>query len=103
MTFEEFDLKLCNMTSDGSFSFGFNWLDYVENRVTPEIISSHMDDLMEIYKDIDNRGTLIDIGSGSGLSSLCFRKLGFNSVHSVDMDPHSITAAKVLILTKLPI
>lgn len=84
------------MTPDGNFSFGFNWLDYVERRVTPEIISSHQDDLLEIYKDIPTRGKLIDIGSGSGLSSLCFRRLGFESVYSVDLDPHSITAATLL-------
>lgn len=96
MTYDEFRSRLTNMTATGDFSFGFNWLDYVNSRVDEEIINSHQNDLFRIYSNIPTRGNLIDIGCGSGLSSLCFRRLGFNSVTSIDYDPHSIKASTLM-------
>lgn len=95
MTFEEFKQHLTNLTPDGDFSFGFNWLDYVKTRMNDDIINKHISNLQKIYggTGIDFRGkSVYDIGSGSGLSSLSFAKLGCNKILSVDVDPYSVEA-----------
>jgi 2-polyprenyl-3-methyl-5-hydroxy-6-metoxy-1,4-benzoquinol methylase len=94
VNWNEFESALVNLKEDGNFSFGFNWIDYAKNRLNEAIISQHLSDLAQIYNEIDNRGALLDLGSGSGLSSLCFLRLGFNSVTSVDLDPYSIEAGE---------
>ena len=96
MNWTEFESALVNLKEDGNFSFGFNWVDYAKNRVDETIINQHLRDLQEIYGSIEKRGSLLDLGSGSGLSSLCFLKLRFSSVLSVDLDPFSIEAGQLL-------
>ena len=95
MTFEEFKQHLTNLTPDGNFSFGFNWLDYVKTRMNDDIINKHVDNLKKVYGDtgIDFKDkSVYDIGSGSGLSSVSFAKLGCSKILSVDVDPYSVEA-----------
>lgn len=99
VTFDEFK-KLCtNLTDSGEFSFGYNWLDYVNTKVDENIISTHVTDLRNIYNHFDyslEGKSVIDIGCGSGLSSLSFAKLGCSKIHSLDFDPYSVKATNVM-------
>jgi 2-polyprenyl-3-methyl-5-hydroxy-6-metoxy-1,4-benzoquinol methylase len=104
ITLEEFKSHLTNMTddgiyirTDGEFSFGFNWYDYVKNRMNEDIIAMHMNNLRELYSQIgvDLQGkSVFDIGCGSGLSSLSFARLGCTKVTSLDIDEYSIKATQ---------
>ena len=95
MNWSEFENALKNLKDDGEFSFGFNWVDYARYRIDENIINQHQSDLSAIYHSFNNRGSVLDLGSGSGLSSLCFLRLGFQNVKSVDLDPYSIEAGKI--------
>jgi 2-polyprenyl-3-methyl-5-hydroxy-6-metoxy-1,4-benzoquinol methylase len=79
-----------------TFSFGKNWKDFlatVDDRV-----------IVEAGKDIEDwlgteniRGkSIVDIGSGSGLSSLCMYNRGCRRLVSFDYDPQSVEATKLL-------
>ena len=104
ITFEDFKDHLTNMDvngvivrQDGEFSFGFNWLDYVKTRMDENIIGMHMSNLKGIYEQIDynlTNKTLLDIGCGSGLSSISFARLGCNRITSIDIDEYSIQASR---------
>lgn len=104
ITLEEFTSHLSNMTEDGihfrddgEFSFGFNWYDYVQNRMNEDIISMHMNNLKSLYDEIGvslEGKTVFDIGCGSGLSSLSFARLGCSKVTSMDIDSHSVMATE---------
>lgn len=79
-----------------SFSFGANWQEYLGNLREADINKAvqsfvkftHLNDL----KDFD----FLDLGSGSGLSSLVALKLGARRVLSIDVDPHSVAATNSL-------
>ena len=104
ISLEEFKTHLTNLTAegihvrdDGEFSFGFNWHDYVQNRMDEDIISMHMNNLKSLYDEIGislEGKTVFDIGCGSGLSSLSFARLGCNKVTSMDIDQHSVMATQ---------
>jgi 2-polyprenyl-3-methyl-5-hydroxy-6-metoxy-1,4-benzoquinol methylase len=100
MNIDDLKSKVPNLKENGIFSFGFNWESYVEMIMNDEIIERHKNDLDKIYKsfnldikDLD----IIDIGSGSGLSSVCFERLGAKTITSIDVDKHSYNAT---LLTK---
>lgn len=104
VSLDEFKKYLSNMTSDGvqvredgEFSFGFNWLDYVKNRMNEEIIDLHQTNLKGLYDRIgvDLKGkSVFDIGCGSGLSSLSFARLGCSKITSLDIDNFSVQATQ---------
>jgi 2-polyprenyl-6-hydroxyphenyl methylase/3-demethylubiquinone-9 3-methyltransferase len=79
-----------------TFSFGKNWKDFLAT------VDDHV--VVEAGKDIEDwlgteniRGkSIVDIGSGSGLSSLCMYQRGCRRLVSFDYDPHSVEATKVL-------
>jgi SAM-dependent methyltransferase len=76
-----------------TFSFGRNWEDYVD-QVTGDDVASAMADIVEWLGQNAVRGkTVLDIGCGSGIHSLAFRRLGAHSVRSFDYDSHSVDAA----------
>ena len=88
-----------NATGKVTFSFGENWRDYLTN-VSAEEIDSAMKDIcsrLEIdsaeNKPLGGK-TVVDIGSGSGIHSLAFHRLGVEHLTSVDVDPHSVTATE---------
>jgi 2-polyprenyl-6-hydroxyphenyl methylase/3-demethylubiquinone-9 3-methyltransferase len=99
ITFEEFQTMCTNLTNSGEFSFGYNWLDYVNTRIDENIISTHVIDLKNTYDhfnfDLDQK-TVLDIGCGSGLSSLSFARLGCKKILSLDVDPFSVQATKLI-------
>jgi 2-polyprenyl-3-methyl-5-hydroxy-6-metoxy-1,4-benzoquinol methylase len=104
ITLDEFKSHLSNMTddgihirTDGEFSFGFNWYDYVKNRMDENIIAMHMNNLRDLYSQLDINLTdksIFDIGCGSGLSSLSFARLGCTKISSLDIDEFSIKATQ---------
>lgn len=77
------------------FEFGNNWRDYIST-LTENKINKSKQDLCNLLK-INNLSekTFLDIGSGSGLSSLVARKLGAK-VTSFDYDPNSVIATQNL-------
>jgi 2-polyprenyl-6-hydroxyphenyl methylase/3-demethylubiquinone-9 3-methyltransferase len=98
MTFDDFKNHLSNLPSDGNFTFGKNWLDYVRTRVTPEIVQSHVQDLIKLYKSVglDVTGkSVIDVGCGSGLSSLSFALMHSARLLSIDIDQGSVDATRL--------
>ena len=104
ITLDEFKSHLSNMTDegihfrdDGEFSFGFNWFDYVKNRMNEDIIAMHMNNLQDLYQQIDvslQGKSVFDIGCGSGLSSLSFARLGCTKITSLDIDEFSVKATQ---------
>lgn len=84
-----------NRQDSPRFEFGKNWLEFVEH-VDEARISSSVEALKE-YLGLDSlQGkTFLDIGCGSGLSSLAARRLGAK-VHSLDVDANSVACTKRL-------
>jgi SAM-dependent methyltransferase len=71
------------------FEFGRNWRRFLSS-LTEEKIQNAVDSLTSMMETSDLRGLrLLDIGCGSGLSSLAARRLGAR-VHSFDYDPESV-------------
>jgi len=78
------------------FSFGANWESFVNKALTPERIDEAVDSLRTFFGVNDFEGqTFLDIGCGSGLSSLAARKLGAK-VHSFDFDSLSVACTMEL-------
>lgn len=104
VSLEEFKTYLTNMIEagdgvtirdDGEFSFGFNWVDYVKTRMSEDIISMHQTNLKSLYDSIGislEGKSVFDIGSGSGLSSISFARLGASTITSMDIDSFSVEA-----------
>lgn len=77
------------------FGFGDNWLKFVTN-LKKEQVTEAQESLQKLLGRSDLSGlTFLDIGSGSGLSSLVARKLGA-SVHAFDFDPDSVACTQSL-------
>lgn len=77
------------------FEFGKNWERFLavldEDRIATAEASLRK---MLQVEDLSRR-SFLDIGCGSGLFSLCARRLGAR-VHSFDFDPHSVACAREL-------
>lgn len=72
------------------FEFGKNWEALVA-RVTPEHLEAAMRDIARFMRRSSLDGmSFLDIGCGSGLTSLAAFKLGAASVVSVDIDPRNV-------------
>lgn len=83
------------MGEEITFSFGRNWSDYVST-VTDADIDSAISDIRTWLGPAVEGKSIVDIGSGSGIHSLAFHRLGASSVLSIDVDPHSVSASKTL-------
>jgi SAM-dependent methyltransferase len=78
------------------FSFGRNWLKLLE-RLDDETIELAEESLRRSFGGASlEREAFLDLGSGSGLFSLCALRLGAGTVVSVDVDPNSIACAEML-------
>lgn len=77
------------------FQFGENWKDFLSHIDESRIVESDksLKDFLEV-EDLTGK-SFIDVGSGSGLSSLSARRLGAE-ILSFDYDPHSVACTKEL-------
>jgi 2-polyprenyl-6-hydroxyphenyl methylase/3-demethylubiquinone-9 3-methyltransferase len=75
-------------TVEVRFPFGRNWQRFLEV-VGEEHIAAARGSLERMTGPLAGL-TFLDIGSGSGLSSLSAVRLGASRVHSFDFDPHSV-------------
>lgn len=86
MTFAE------EVRSGERFEFGQNWRRFLSS-VTEQRIQNAVNSMAAVLRTADLRGLrLLDIGCGSGLSSIAARRLGAR-VHSFDYDPQSVACA----------
>jgi len=77
------------------FEFGKNWSRFLTT-LDDQRIGEAQRAIVEMLELSDLTGKrFLDIGSGSGLSSLAARRLGA-SVHSFDYDPHSVACTNEL-------
>jgi len=79
-----------------TFSFGKNWTNYLDTVSDSEVESAEQDIMTWLGKSSVTDRTVIDIGSGSGIHSLAFYRLGAKVVHSYDYDRNSVHATKTL-------
>lgn len=79
-----------------SFSFGKNWISYLKSMPQQAIDDAQRDIERMLGRDFVRGKRVIDVGSGSGIHSLAFHKLGAKSVASFDVDPFSVEATRSL-------
>ncbi len=83
------------VTSGERFEFGKNWAAFL-SVLDEERIAQSEDSLRSTLKVDDLAGSsFLDIGSGSGLSSLAARRLGAR-VHALDFDTNSVACTREL-------
>lgn len=75
------------------FEFGRNWQRFLRS-VNDERVAAAEQALSAMLRDIRGK-TFLDIGCGSGLSSLAAHRLGAR-VHSFDYDPQSVACTREL-------
>src|SRR5882724_12932471 len=80
---------------DGRFSFGDNWSSFLAHIDEGRIAEAEKSLQWLLGRQRLNGLRFLDIGSGSGLSSLAARRLGA-SVHSFDYDPASVGCTREL-------
>ena len=78
-----------------SFSFGRNWNRYVRTVDDAKIAGAVEDIRARLGTGVRGK-CVVDVGCGSGIHSLAFRRLGASRVVSFDADPHSVTATTTL-------
>jgi len=77
------------------FEFGKNWSSFL-NTVNEDNINNAQISFLKVVGEYQLNGkSFLDIGSGSGLSSLVAKRLGAN-VFSFDYDPNSVNSTKIL-------
>jgi 2-polyprenyl-6-hydroxyphenyl methylase/3-demethylubiquinone-9 3-methyltransferase len=82
-------------TREQRFAFGVNWSRFLDT-ITDERIKGAEKALKDMLQIVNlTEKNFLDIGSGSGLSSLAARRLGAR-VHSFDFDPMSVSCTKEL-------
>ena len=75
-----------------TFSFGENWRDFL-TRTDETDIQQAANDIEDWMGQSNVKGKrVIDIGSGSGIHSLIFYKMGAKEIISFDYDPNSVQA-----------
>jgi 2-polyprenyl-3-methyl-5-hydroxy-6-metoxy-1,4-benzoquinol methylase len=79
------------------FTFGANWLDYIENSLDKKKIEDGLNSIrnMLTMEDLSNK-TFLDVGCGSGLFSLAACLLNAKHVFSFDYDLNSVIATEKL-------
>lgn len=86
------------MTKDTErFAFGSNWIKFIDTYLDEEAVVSAEKDFCDLLKLTSLEGlSFIDIGSGSGLSSLVAYRLNASKIVSFDFDIESVQATKRL-------
>ena len=80
--------------SPPAFAFGENWSRFLTSLSDKQIEQSIRSVSALVGRDLLDK-TFLDIGSGSGLSSLAARRLGAR-VYSFDYDPQSVACTQEL-------
>lgn len=80
---------------DDAFEFGQNWQRYIGSYLNEERLAIAKESLFDLLGDLSGK-TFIDIGTGSGLFSLCAYQSGAARVVSIDVDPNSVAATRDL-------
>lgn len=84
------------MDTNITFSFGQNWLNYLKT-LTPEMIEEAAKDFdYWLGKDFIKDKRVLDVGSGSGLSSFCIHSRECKELVSFDVDPKSVEATSTM-------
>lgn len=81
------------------FEFGKNWTTFVHHHMTEDTIRQAQRTLCRVLgrEDMSLSGlSFLDIGCGSGLSSLAAWRAGASPIVSFDYDPHSVAATREL-------
>ena len=90
--------SLADLPTQEQFSFGKNWKQFIEKgRLSAAGLLSSVRELRRCAGGFGfEKLKVLDLGCGSGLSSLAFRLLGAESVLSADLQPASLEAARQL-------
>src|SRR5690349_21262868 len=89
--------RVGRVSSEIRFGFGENWRDFVANSVSPARVEAAVAGLRRICRSADLTGKVfLDIGCGSGLSSLAACVLGARRVVAFDFDENSVAASTAL-------
>jgi 2-polyprenyl-6-hydroxyphenyl methylase/3-demethylubiquinone-9 3-methyltransferase len=76
------------------FDFGANWISFIKG-ISDAQVAEAVRSMKRLFPDGELRGkSFLDIGSGSGLSMLAALKLGANEAIGIDLDEHSVEAAR---------
>ncbi|HEU4780031.1 MAG TPA: class I SAM-dependent methyltransferase [Steroidobacteraceae bacterium] len=88
--------EFVNEVADGErFEFGSNWAKFLR-RLDDGRITESINAICNAFRGFEFRGkSVLDIGSGSGVSSLAFRRLDA-VVTSFDFDPNSVACTQEL-------
>ena len=90
------------MGSHQSFRFGENWQSFVGGVTEAHIVEAE-NGLRRLFPDDALRGArVLDVGCGSGLSACAACRLGAAHVEAIDLDPHSVEAARALLTRFAP-
>jgi 2-polyprenyl-3-methyl-5-hydroxy-6-metoxy-1,4-benzoquinol methylase len=83
--------------TDATFSFGKNWQDYLKTAFSPERVDISKQYILD-FLGLDSLAGkyFLDVGSGSGLSSLAALEAGAARVVSFDVDPQSVATTQKL-------
>lgn len=76
---------------DMRFGFGKNWADFIDKRLSPEVIAASKSHMSCLLRTGDLSGKVfLDIGSGSGIHSLAALQMGAERIISFDYDADSV-------------
>jgi len=89
------DLHKAEVDRGERFAFGENWSRFLKNLTVARILLAEESLKSSLQLDRLDGLTFLDVGSGSGLFSLCARRLGAK-VHSFDFDTHSVACTREL-------
>ncbi len=80
-----------------TFSFGENWADFIARNFSPQRVDISRQCLLGMLERPDLQGQyFLDLGCGSGLSSLAAFTAGAARIVSFDIDPHSVATTRKL-------
>ncbi len=87
---------MTDLTSRNShFEFGKNWSDFLASIDDVRVLSA-VEGVRKLLPDLTGK-SFLDVGSGSGLSSLAALMLGASRVLAVDIDENSVAATQKLL------
>jgi 2-polyprenyl-6-hydroxyphenyl methylase/3-demethylubiquinone-9 3-methyltransferase len=82
------------LEAESHFAFGENWQSFAKLLDDRRIIEAE-NGMRRLFPDGELRGArFLDIGCGSGLSSLAAARLGAAEINGVDIDPNSVAATQ---------